>query len=355
MDVESKSVKVNETLMKKQRNAAFELLRILCMLLIVSTHFLGHGKWMENMQGINFVLGRILQSLTRPAVNLFVMISAYFLSTSKSADINWRKIGKLYLQVYFYNVVLYVSTLISGDCTFDTTNLASTIFPLITGKYWFFTSYVIMLLASPYINILLRHITLRQHLGICVFFVIAGSLSAGIHTLPQFPLEYGFNAIWFVGLYFIASLIRRSEFSISTKTKPIAIAIYAIAVIAGCFYTIGYSSIITVAHSLVIFLFFKDLKIKNNAASKIICAISPLTFGVYLIHDSNEMRAIMYEKIFHSSSYWDSNVAFLLLVCFILLTFIVCACVEFVRVKLFDAIPVFIKSIRNKSIKIDKQ
>lgn len=238
-DNDVNNVQINPSLVKKPRNTSFELLRILCMLLIVSSHFLGHGKWIDNMQGVNLVLGHILQSVFRPAVNLFVMISAYFLSTSKSTDVNWKKIGKLYLQVYVYSAVLYVSTLVSGDYQFSSTTLLQTIFPVITGKYWFFTSYIIMMLASPYINVLLRHITVRQHFGICVFFAIAGSLSAGFHTFDLFPLNTGYNSIWFIGLYFIASLIRRTDFTLVGKQKPIALVIYLIAVVVGAITIIG--------------------------------------------------------------------------------------------------------------------
>ncbi len=76
---------------KKQRSANFELLRILCMLMIVAWHFSLHGEWNDNMTGWNLVVDGILHSIFRPSVNLFVMIGAYFLSSSKNTHVNLKK------------------------------------------------------------------------------------------------------------------------------------------------------------------------------------------------------------------------------------------------------------------------
>lgn len=52
-------IQTNRLLIKKpQRQANFELLRIICILLIVSWHFLLHGQWNGRMVGANAVLGK---------------------------------------------------------------------------------------------------------------------------------------------------------------------------------------------------------------------------------------------------------------------------------------------------------
>ena len=92
-----------------------------------------------------------------------------------------------------------------------------------------------------------------------------------------------------------------------------------------------YTSFMGVLMTVIVFVFFKELKVKEGLFSKFVCAVSPLTFGVYLIHDSNEMRGFMYQNIFHSSKFYTEDVAFLILVGFILLTFVTCAVFDFVR------------------------
>lgn len=57
-----------EPIEKKSRNCAFDIARIVAMFLIVCSHFLGHGGFIRNMTGANFVFGRILTSLFNPSV-----------------------------------------------------------------------------------------------------------------------------------------------------------------------------------------------------------------------------------------------------------------------------------------------
>lgn len=44
-------------------------------------------------------------------------------------------------------------------------------------------------------------------------------------------------------------------------------------------------------------MFFQNIKIQGNRPKKIILAIAPLSFGVYLLHDSDFTRAFLWEKI----------------------------------------------------------
>jgi hypothetical protein len=324
----------NLTPVKKPRNASFEILRIICMVLIISTHFLGHGGWIHNMTEANLVFGKLLQSLFYPAVNLYVMIGAYFMCNSKSTKVNLKKLAKLCGTVLFYSLLLFVISVSTGMYKFDVNHLLSSIFPLITGKYWFFTSYVVLLIASPFLNIIIRGVNTKQLACICAVFIVAGGIQAETGVLPQFPLAGGCNGIWFVGVYFIAALIRRTDFKFTKTTGIIAILLYLGTLVYGYFVHTSYSSFMCVLSTVIIFVFFKDLKVKDGMFSKIACTVSPLTFGVYLIHDSNEMRGYMYQNIFHAYKFYDHQVAFLILVGFILLTFVVCATFEFGRHKI---------------------
>lgn len=118
--------------MKQPRNCAFDIARIVAMFLIVSSHFLGHGGFANNMTGANFVFGRILTSLFNPSVNLFVLIGAYFTCTSKK--LKWQRLAKLYAQVWIYSMTLFVVFLcIYGKESFSWNWLLSSLFPVICG------------------------------------------------------------------------------------------------------------------------------------------------------------------------------------------------------------------------------
>ncbi|MBO7221465.1 MAG: acyltransferase [Clostridia bacterium] len=347
----------NEFLSKKpQRNASFELLRIICMLLIISTHFLGHGDWKTNMTGANEVFGKLLQSIFYPSVNLYVMIGAYFMCQSTSTHVNWKKVLKLCGMVLFYSLLLYAISISFENYSFDTFWLLSSIFPNMSGKYWYLTAYLVLLVVSPFLNMIIRGLTTKQLFVGCVIITIIGGIQAeASEMLPQLEFSRGYSAPWFIGLYFITALIQRTDFKFNKKTAILAVILYLGTLVYGYFVHTKYASFMCVFSSVIIFVFFKELKIKNGWFAKVVCFISPLTFGVYLIHDSPEMRGFMYQNIFHSYKFYESDVAFLILIGFILTTFVVCAIFECGRKYLAKALAIpannIIGTLQNKKQK----
>ena len=319
------------------------------MLLIILSHFEGHGGWIYNMTGYNYVVAKLLQSLFRPSVNLFVMISAYFGCTRELKSIQWKKIGKLYLQLQFYNLLLFAIFLGTGTIKFDIMWLIDTLFPLARGKYWFFSAYVFMMLASPLLNVLIKRLGRKQHFILCIaiaFLAVCQSYVFG----TMIPLSGGYSGVWFCMLYIITAYIRKYNISFKNKIAAFACSIAYLAIVAtGYFMNFGYSDFPTLFASIFIFLVFKALKIKNVHISKIICFLSSLTFGVYLIHDSSEMRAYMYQNIFFSYKFYGRQFSCLIMIGFILATFVVCGMVEFLRQKLFKALNVaYTKTLKGK-------
>lgn len=205
-----------EPIEKKSRNCAFDIARIVAMFLIVCSHFLGHGGFIRNMTGANFVFGRILTSLFNPSVNLFVLIGAYFTCTSKK--LKWQRLAKLYAQVWIYGMTLFVVFLcIQGVESFSVEWLLSSIFPVVCGKYWFFSAYIFMMLVSPLLNIVIERINKKTHLAICVVSIVLGILAGDVHIVPQLAMGDGYNVIWFVMLYFIAAFIRKYDVTVPKK------------------------------------------------------------------------------------------------------------------------------------------
>ena len=78
--------------MKQERDFGLDLLRIICMLMVVCLHAFNHGGLVEGTlvpSTANFYLGNAMFALCLPAVNCFVMISGYFLCT---ADFKLKKL-----------------------------------------------------------------------------------------------------------------------------------------------------------------------------------------------------------------------------------------------------------------------
>ena len=92
---------------KVNRKSNFELLRIIAMILIIAHHFSLHGGFrvVQSKPLINRIWILWLQLGGKIGVNIFVLISGYFLVSSPAFKL--KKVLKLWLQLFFYSIVIY--------------------------------------------------------------------------------------------------------------------------------------------------------------------------------------------------------------------------------------------------------
>ena len=99
--------------MHKKRQVNFELLRILCMYMIVIGHCLFHGRVTAKLGygTVNYFLSYLIQSFSVVHVNCFVMIGGYF-----AIDRTFRsgRAVKLWRQVAFYSIGIFFLAAFSG-------------------------------------------------------------------------------------------------------------------------------------------------------------------------------------------------------------------------------------------------
>ena len=149
---------------KKQRLPNFEILRVMAMLMIVVWHFYVHGLLFlsekTDFDGIGFSLTNATDCclyfihqcfiiISRMGVNLFVMITGYFMITSPP---KWEKVPIIWFQVMFYCVAIYA--IVVGAEFFDLSirEVVSQFLPILNDKYWFVTQYVGLIVLSPIIK-----------------------------------------------------------------------------------------------------------------------------------------------------------------------------------------------------------
>lgn len=73
---------------------------------------------------------------------------------------------------------------------------------------------------------------------------------------------------------------------------------------------------------------------------KFINSISKCTFGVYLIHDNNYVRKWLWNDVFPNGSYVNSYKLVLHLIVSVVIVYVVCTAIEYIRITLFEK-PVF--------------
>lgn len=287
---------------KKQRNANLDLLRIVSMLLIVFLHSIDHSGVLENAEncgtGMYFYV-RFTYALCQVCVNIYIMLSGYFMINSR---FRLHKLVVLWMEVAFYSFILKLLFMVLGLDDFSIVSLASCFFPILSGRYWFLTIYVGMYLISPFLNILIHAMDKKQHtsLNLCLFAIMCAWSS--IHpTIAGMNSGGGWGLAWFVVLYITAAWFRLYYTPDQKPLRWLAAYLLIPVVLAATQCLRGgdnVSEIVrsTVAHwfrydsapvyvmTLCLFVGFLNIRIYSEKASRAICAVAPLTLGVYLIH-----------------------------------------------------------------------
>ena len=94
-----------------------------------------------------------LEAFCLVAVNVYVLISGYFLSEAQFA---WRRVMTVICQTLFYTILIPPALALCGILPLseltDVYRLQKGVFPVQSGHYWFVSAYVVMCLLSPFLN-----------------------------------------------------------------------------------------------------------------------------------------------------------------------------------------------------------
>ena len=344
----------------KTRQSNMELLRIVAMLMIITLHYLDKGKVLPafaEMSTVNHYLAWVLEALCFGAVNLYVLISGYFLCTSR---FTFKKLFLLWAQVLFYSWVIgavFLLTGIAGEEASGIYELIFIAFPVTSGHYWFATVYVLLFAIAPFLNIAMDKISKKQHRACVIVLLVIFSLWNTVlpMTIPLADGE-GMDIAWFVCLYVIASYLRKYPEDLKKKGVIYALGyvLCCIAVFVSGIVLLGidsvvgklggyatnwyaYNSLPIVLGSVLLFIAFTKIKIKNVALGKVINFFAGATFGIYLIHEHRYLRYLWQQWLSVEQNAKEPWMLLHLIGC-VLLVFVVCAAAEWLRKGLFGLV-----------------
>lgn len=357
--------------MNQKRESNFELLRIISMLFIVVHHFFAHTgfSFIQNKVTINQLYLQFIAMGGKIGVLLFILISGYFLISSSNIKIS--KLLKLWGQLFFYSVGIYIIFVACGSETITVKGLIKKFFPILFGEWWFASTYFVLYLFVPYINIFLTKLDKQTYKKLLILMTTVWVI------IPTFFIRdfESNNLIYFFYLYSIGAYIKLWKNDLKVKNSKCFILIALIAFltystvivfdIIGLKYSFfkgkeiyfyNIKSVPILVMSILIFITFKNLKIKYN---KTINTISMATFGVYLIHDNVYIRTLIWKNILPSVNMINSLWFIPYSILAIISVYITCTIIELFRIfviekyymklvnKLEPKIDLFIKKIHN--------
>lgn len=295
----------------KSRNNGIELLRIVLMMFIIWGHLFVHSGIQSAIPEFcsKWVVAYLSQALTSCAVNCFVIISGYYMIES---EFSIKKLTQLWKKVFNYSVGIYIFLIFWGNIRPSIDGFLNVCFPILREQYWFFSSYILLSLFSPFIK-----------KGLCIlsddeYRKLAFLITFVFYFLPIFAIIFtpfdpslGYGIIGMVTLYILGGYIRRIDFYISCK-KCIVFLLINTCVIFGSkiilSWVVGklnmnvgtslfyrYNTLFQLVNAILLFLFFKQLKL-SKMIDKMVSFASGSVFSVYLIHEHPNIRELLWKN-----------------------------------------------------------
>ncbi len=302
-----------------ERNSRIELMRIICMLMIVAYHYAIYGFYSQDLiYSPNKAFVELLSLGGQFGVSVFVLISGYYMLDKKYS---FRKFSLYLGQLWFYtlgSLLIFVLFFPSGGLV-TREILSMSLLPISKGHYWFATSFFLLMLFSPYLNCFVKHAGRKLLLSaIAVLLIIYTFLP----SLFNVYLSYSSTIVRFITLYLSAAYIRlygRKEGSGCKLHRRIFLCLLALSfawVLLSNLLGQRYGLEFFLLHSndlpqngifiyllpLEMFLCFLSFKPVYN---KKINYLASLAFGVYLFHDNQLIRSI-WQGVFKTSQFTSS-------------------------------------------------
>lgn len=330
--------------MIKQRQSNFELLRIVAMLMIISTHCIASTKAFIaiSSQEEQYLLNA-LQTLSLYGVNLFVLITGYFMVGRTKVSV--RKVVVLLLDVAVYGLVMYGISIAIGVNTFSLSDTLKAALPILAGYRWFILAYIVLYLLSPLINSALLHISKKSFMVfLAIYFVL---FSVWPTFLPNPPLDdYGYSFHHLIFIYLIGGYIKLYVKDVKvTKWTSVFIVSFLCTFILYCipnitFPIIGnayatrdsYNSVFVIMATVAIFMLFSKLKFQNKAIN----IFASSAFAVFLIHGDYNMMDYIFNNIFHIGIFYEYKLWIIPYLLCIIAIYLICAVIDLAKRKILD-------------------
>lgn len=293
-----------------QRQSNIELLRIILMIMVITLHFNnaeigGALNYSCNLKLNNYLL-LFFESVSICAVNCFMIISGYFLSSNKKIKIS--RILNILLIVFFYRVLDYIISVVLKLEPFTVKSFIGKFFPINYYAIFYLVTYIF----SPFISILFDNLEKKtQTVLVCllllIFCLIPSFIDFGMDLSPSTHLEGlstvtlngnqgGYTVIQFFLCFIIGVWLKRLD---QLPDMRLSLIVFFTSSLIMTFLSpklksvFNYCSIFCLLNAVSLFLIF----IKLNFSNKVINYISKSIFSIYCIHIS-PVLIYFWKKIF---------------------------------------------------------
>ena len=340
-----------------EREYGLDVFRTISMLFVIMVHIIGHGGLGTAYDSgtAGNIIALFLQTAVYPAVNCFVLISGYLLA---GRSFRLSRLLQIWITAVFWSVVIQCAFYVADP---SAVSLGKTLFmflPVLNGRYWFLNAYVVMILASPFMNHLLNTLP-RWKIRALLLAAAAVFCIAPVLALNNdvFATQNGYSFPWFLVLYLTGGYIKKYV-SRPQKGYPFLIA-YLILCLLQLIWIAGidliavdallayrnmfmkYTSVLIYGEAICLLLYFRsDRHCRPTMFSKVCGFLSPMVFSVYLIHDHPLIRAEFMSERFAGAAEYPLPLVFISVIVIALVVFMVCILLDCIRHYLFKLLKI---------------
>ena len=344
---------------KSERQSNIELLRILSAIGVIILHYnnagIGGGFLYVKPLSLNYFFLNFLESLCICAVNIFILITGYFMCTSQKRNI--AKPLKLLIQLILFSMGIYFGIVIVEKVPFSFRFFVEYLIP----NNYFIILYIALYFISFYFNVLIQHLDKRQFRTMLIVLLLIFSVwntvayfieealgheLLGLSTIGMYGSQFGYTIVNFSLMYFLGAYIRLHYDREDNKLILVGLLLLNIVVLMVCTTITDYlnSSLIdavwaycnplVIFETVIIFLIFRGIKMKSH---KILNFFATGTISVYLLHTSL-LKYIQIEKFVTGNAFLMLVHIFISCILIYLACFIVHVAYEFIMMPIHKLI-----------------
>lgn len=335
------------------RKSNFEVLRILSMYGIVIHHLIAHSgfTWSQFKVTPEKIWLMSVMPLGKIGVATFVLITGYF---TYRHNPKIKSLLRIITTTGFYSILLYIiANFTIPGATVTPQSFFQSVFPIISNIYWFVTAYFFLNLFIPYLNILAERMTVKQYLLLLAVMIF---LICGPPYLMYYGISvYGYNdAVVMILFWFTGAFIRKYERYINVSSWFLLFCLVILIIGDFLFHFWGFNlgvehpkiyiytlnigmynySFFSFVVAIVIFLLFKNMKIKPNF---LINYAASGVFAVYLIHENPYLVNLIFHDFVHFTKIKDLPTMIYQTFTIPAVIMFVCLLIEYARLIMFGS------------------
>lgn len=335
-----------------KRHHSIDLMRIVCMLMIILYHIQGHGglAYSKDISPLTQSLLIILQSIYQAAVDGYALISGY---VGYHSHQRYSSLILLWLRVLFYSVGLTAVVWLLSPTAVSWVAIGNSFFPLLKGQYWYFTAYVGCFVLSPLVRAAIAHLSRKESTLCLSSVVLVFSFFPYLMRNDPFMTASGNHALWLLILYALGAYMRKYDPFSNLSVKALALLLVfacTVQVSTGFilqpisrlligttvtrWYFICHDSPTTLLVSILMLALFS--KLSFHCCNRFFRLLVSSSFSVYLIHDHPLIRQYIIIPLGARLAQLPSFLLIPSVFIAALVIYLVCTVIDLLREKIFN-------------------